>query len=109
LICGGFMALGAVGIVIGAAVSGEPGMFFLAPMYVIYAALYLAGSYYLLLYGLRIGSFQRTHSFGDLEAALVAQKSFWKLLGIVTVVGFVLGVLAVVGLMAFLAMDVGSL
>ncbi|NQT16981.1 MAG: hypothetical protein HQ582_29760 [Planctomycetes bacterium] len=100
-ICGGFMALGAVGVLIGAAVSGEPAMLFLGPFYLIYAALYLAGSYYLLVYGLKIGSLQRTNSLGDLEAALVAQKSFWKLLGIVTAIGLVLGVLAIAGFMVF--------
>ena len=73
-------------------------------MYLVYAALYLAGSYFLFVYGLRIGSFQRSNSFADLESALVAQKSFWKLVGIVIVVGFVLGVVALVGVLGFTVM-----
>ena len=100
-VCGGFMTLGSVGILVAALVSGEPGMIVFGPIYLVYAALYLAGSYFLLVYGLRIGTFQQSNSFGDLESALVAQKSFWKLVGIVVVVGFVLGVVAVLGIMIF--------
>jgi DNA-directed RNA polymerase subunit RPC12/RpoP len=103
-VCGGFMTLGSVGILVAAVVSGEPGMILFGPMYLVYAALYLAGSYFLFVYGLRIGSFQRSNSFADLESALVAQKSFWKLVGIVIVVGFVLGVVALVGVLGFTVM-----
>jgi hypothetical protein len=87
------MTVVAVAMVIGALVAGGREFLFVGPLYLLYAALYLACAYYLLLYGRRIGSFQRTNDVHDLESALVAQKSFWKLVGITLAVMIGLGVL----------------
>ncbi len=62
------------------------------------AACYLFASYCLLTYGKRIGADSHSRSAGHLQAALVAQKSFWKLLGIVTAIAIVLQ-LIVLGLL----------
>jgi hypothetical protein len=64
-------------------------------------ALYLLASYYLLTYGGRIGEFLRSGSTRQLEDALVAQKSFWKLIGIVTAVVLALYLVAIVLLLGF--------
>lgn len=53
-------------------------------------ALYLFAAYHLLTYGLRIGGFLRGGSVRELESAMVAQKSFWKLVGMVTAIVLVL-------------------
>ena len=47
-------------------------------------------SYYLFSYGQRIYVYLRSNQPRDLESALVAQKSFWKLAGIVVMVTLVL-------------------
>jgi hypothetical protein len=79
-------------------VSGAPGVFLVWPVvYLLYAVIYFAGAYYLLLYGRRIGSFRLTNQIHDLEAALVAQKSFWKLIGIITAIALTLAILMILG------------
>jgi DNA-directed RNA polymerase subunit RPC12/RpoP len=92
-VAGGLMALAAVAMVLVALVAGELEMLIVGPIYLLYAALYLACAYYLLLYGRRIVSFERSNDVHDLESALVAQKSFWKLVGITLAVMLVLGFL----------------
>jgi hypothetical protein len=64
--------------------------------YLIPAFLYLAAAYYLFTYSQKIRAFLRGRSTRDLEVALVAQKSFWKLVGIVTAITLVLYLLAIV-------------
>ncbi len=54
------------------------------------AALYGFAAYHLYSYASYIKLYLRTSSPGDLEQALTAQKSFWKLVGIVTAVFLVL-------------------
>lgn len=74
-------------------------------------ALYLVASYYLLNYGQRIRTFLRSNRNRELEAALFAQKSFWKLVGIVTLVVlilYLLMILAVIALGGMLAAWAGS-
>lgn len=46
----------------------------------------LVASYFLLTYGLRIGNFLRSGAGREFEEAMIAQKSFWKLAGIVALV-----------------------
>ena len=50
------------------------------------AVLYFFASYHLFTYSSEISKFLRTKESLDLERALTAQKSFWKLVGIVTAV-----------------------
>ena len=59
---------------------GFMGLF--AIVYIAMAIAYLAGAYYLLAYGQRIGDFLNNGTARSLERAIVAQKSFWRLLGI---------------------------
>ncbi|MBN2476762.1 MAG: DUF4339 domain-containing protein [Pirellulales bacterium] len=57
-------------------------------------------AYYLFSYGQRIAAYLRTDRPADLEAALTAQKSFWKLAGLVTAVYLGFCVLVMVAVMA---------
>jgi len=104
---GGMMTLVAVGMVIAATFSGEYELLIAGPMYLLYAALYLAGAYYLLAYARRIGVLERTNRVGDLESALVAQKSFWKLVGVTIAVVLVLGMIGAVLLVLIMAAGMG--
>jgi len=55
--------------------------------------LYFFAAYHLFRYATQIGLFLRTKASLELERGLAAQKSFWKLTGIVTAVGIVLYIL----------------
>jgi hypothetical protein len=59
-------------------------------VYLPFIALYFFAGYHLFNYANGIKTFLRTSRDGDLQSALTAQKSFWKLVGIVTAVGFAL-------------------
>lgn len=63
-------------------------------------AVSLVMAYYLFAYGQRIYVYLRSEKPRDLESALVAQKSFWKLAGIVTATLLALYVL--LGLMIYM-------
>ena len=97
LIVGGLMVVAGLGLGLVAMVSEQFEMLGMGFVYLIYAAIYLAGAYFLLLYARRIGSFQRTNQIYDLEAALVAQKSFWRLVGIIAAIVLVLAVVIILG------------
>ena len=83
----GLMVLGAVGVLL-VALMGGMGLFFgvISLLYVLFAAVYAVPAYYLFKYGQRIGDFLRQNGNRQLEAAIVAQKSFWKFVGILTAV-----------------------
>ncbi len=53
---------------------------------------------------LRIAQFERTSAVGDLEAALLAQKSFWKLLGVTLAVMFAVGLVMMAVFLAIAAL-----
>ena len=76
------------------------GMFFVigwfSLVYVLLAVAYVAGSYYLLSYGRRIGDYLSSGTALALERAILAQKSFWRLAGIITAVFIVLWIGGVV-------------
>lgn len=109
----GITALAAIPMLMGGALVGnvegleaEAGMGMgmmmgMGALYLVSAILYFMASLYLLRYA---GAIKRlTSSLGilDLESALQHQASFWKLLGILTIVTLVLlGVLLVAGIMA---------
>ncbi len=57
-----------------------------AVVFLVMSTIYLVPSYYLLRYGQQIGRFLRSSGTHELETALIAQKSFWKLIGILTLV-----------------------
>lgn len=89
---GGFMGLYALIMAFGAiaAISQVGGigaiLLLFALLFAAGAAIYIYASYQLLTYGTSIGRFQITKDPHVLEKALIAQKSFWKLVGIVTAV-----------------------
>lgn len=85
----GFGALGGVGMFLaGILQGGVAGVSSLVSsvMFLAGAALYGFAAYHLYTYASYIKLFLRTWSPADLEHALTAQKSFWKLVGIVTAV-----------------------
>ncbi len=91
----GFMVLGALFALVaslstraGAAV-GVVGSL----VYLVMAGLYVPPVLFLNRYASRITDLERSGAHQDLEAALAAQKGFWKFMGILTLVGFVLGLL----------------
>jgi hypothetical protein len=59
--------------------------------------LWLVASYYLFAYARKLQSFLRKESSRELEAAMIAQKSYWKLTGIIVLVA--LGFYLVVGIL----------
>jgi hypothetical protein len=67
------------------------------------AALYLFASYYLWCYGKHIAALVRSGGMRQLQAAIVAQKSFWKLVGITTAV-----MLALYAVLIVLAVALGA-
>ncbi len=89
-ILGGLASIGPVIVLVTALFAGWILGLLLAVVMAVAPALYLVVAYYLMSYGLRIGDMLRSGAVQDLEAAMVAQKSFWKLIGIVTAVVLVL-------------------
>ena len=103
-ISAGFMALGSLGMMIVFAVNdmpGNPSMWVVGGMYLAISVVYFFGSFYLMSYGTKIGTFLRSENIADMEAALVAQKSFWKLAGILAVLSLVLMALMFLGSIFF--------
>jgi hypothetical protein len=89
MIVGGSM----MGSATGMEAVGMPGMGFMIGMGVVYLLLgvvYFMASLYLLRYAGAIKSAVTSLNMGELERALEAQASFWKLVGILTIVSFVL-------------------
>jgi hypothetical protein len=74
------LSVGAVGTL------GATGMIFLVAALLMAGAtvLYFFAAYHLFTYASAIARFLRSHEGRDLERALVAQKSFWRLVGMVT-------------------------
>ena len=70
-------------------------------LYAVFGLLYLIPALKLWKYGSAITQLQFSNSSGDLEEAMSQQRSFWKFIGIMTIVGFVVGILAAVGMAAF--------
>lgn len=104
IIFGVLVALGGIGMAfVGAAAEGGPmemGMFAgMAVMYVLLGVLYFFPGLYLISYGRRIGAYMAQPSHENLNAALKSQKSFWKFVGMMVLVIFVLYVAAIVVVM----------
>ena len=99
---GGLGALGSLGMFVLMVLGGGlPGMIMgLAGL--VGPAITLLLTYYLFCYGRRIDAYLRSDKPDDLEAALVAQKSFWKLAGIVTAVALAFYLLMIVVMMVLI-------
>ncbi|CAA9376954.1 MAG: hypothetical protein AVDCRST_MAG64-359 [uncultured Phycisphaerae bacterium] len=59
-------------------------------VYIAFSAVYLFPALFLWRYGMRIGSLVARGQVEDLESALEAQKSFWRLSGIIVIAAIVL-------------------
>ena len=100
-ISAGFVALGSL---VGAAMSlvmGVAGIPVLLSALVTAAAaaLYFFAAYHLYTYATQIARFLRTKDSSDLDRAMIAQKSFWKLVGMVTAI--VLGLYVLLFVLGF--------
>jgi len=65
-------------------------------IYIIFSIFYIVPSVYLLKYSSALGRFLNSKKEFELESALSSQKSFWKFLGIVCIIGLTLMVLGIV-------------
>lgn len=98
----GFMVLGSVFVMVAAGSSRLPGLpAGIGLIYLLVAGFYLPPVIFLNRYASRIGDLLASHSTQDLEAALRAQKSFWKYVGIVAVIFIALYLLVIVGVAIF--------
>ncbi len=92
----GLMVLGGLAIVVVGAM-GHTGMpAFVGLIYLAMAALYIAPAIFLSRYASRIGDLMRSQRMYDLEAALEAQKSFWKFVGVMMMVILIFYVLILI-------------
>ncbi len=89
-IVAGFIVLGAIGfLVLGAKLMGGRigiGLMIAVILYLGMGALYAVPALFLGKYSSSIGKLAQSGSSADLEAALEAQRSFWKFAGIVALV-----------------------
>lgn len=105
----GFMVLGAAGLMITAIAGGmgrrgplggmEAGV---GVMYLLFALLYVPPSVFLFRYASAIGRILPGNEAEGIERALVAQKSFWRFVGIMALVIIVLYVL-IIGVVVVMA------
>lgn len=101
LIATGLMLLAPIALVLVAVLgSGDArgrGVFIgMAIMNALVALLYLMPGIYLNRYASRIAELEQTGREDLLESALEAQKSFWKFMGILILIGFVFGLLGAI-------------
>lgn len=73
---------------------------FMGFFYILFSVLYLMPALYLYKYSASIGNFLKSNGALELESALSYQKSFWKFVGIVALIGVVLGVLGMAAAIA---------
>lgn len=100
----GALGMGAAGILGGIGDQGGKGVGVLAGMaigYAFFAFIYIYPAVKLWKYASHIGTLLSSGSMLDLEAALSQQRSFWKFLGIMVIVIFILYFLIIIGMVAF--------
>ena len=73
---------------------GAPTMF-VGIMYMLMSLMYLFPSLYLFKYSSSVSRFLNTGREIDMESALTHQKSFWKFVGIVSLVAIIIAVLSI--------------
>lgn len=97
----GFMVIGGIGMLVLAVVTrGDNGMFFVGPLYVVFAMLYIPPGIYLNRYASRINTLLQYGREDSLEQAMEAQKSFWRFAGVVAVVVIAVYILVIAGALA---------
>jgi len=70
--------------------------FFVSIMYMLFSLIYLFPSIYLFKYSSSISRFLNTGREIDMEYALSYQKSFWKFVGIVSLIAIIIAVLGII-------------
>lgn len=103
----GFMLIGGAGMLVLGTMSqtrsaGVPAA--MGVVYMAFAFIYIAPAIYLYRYASRIADLLLQRRDGNLEAALAAQKSFWKFAGIMTLI-----VIGIYGLIFIAAVLIGVL
>lgn len=95
----GLMVLLGVGFVLFANMfpnqKNAPPPFFMGFFYILFSVLYFVPALYLYKYSSSIANFLKSNGAIDLESAMSYNKSFWKFVGILTLIGLALAVLAV--------------
>lgn len=91
-----FAVLFGVGLGVAGLVAQQPGMAVLVVIYPLMGVLYLIPAVYVHRFANRARAFAASGQLHDLESALDSQRSFWKFLGILTLVGVAVAILAVV-------------
>lgn len=89
----GFMILGGIGVAVAGIAAQRPEFAILAVLYPLLGLIYIFPSLYLYRYSARIRGLATNAQVQQLDSALDAQRSFWKFVGIVTVVGLAVTVL----------------
>lgn len=116
-IVSGFMILAGLAMMLGmgamvAGLGGSVGtqetvmLVVMGGVYILFALLYLIPSMWLFRYASRIGDLLQSQSEIDLIAALHAQKSFWKFVGIMAAI--VMGIYAVIIVIAIIGAMIGG-
>lgn len=92
------MVLGALGMMAMSATSRVGALPVLAAgtLYLVMAGVFLPAVLSLNRYASRITDLERSGHHKDLEAALAAQKGFWKYVGILTLISFCLAILGII-------------
>jgi hypothetical protein len=86
----GFMVLGGLAMLVAGSAMGGAEVGAVAALYIVLAVVYIFPSLYLYRYASSIKMLLTGYGVHALEEALTHQKSFWKLVGIVTAVSMVL-------------------
>jgi hypothetical protein len=100
----GLAAIGGVIIMTQAFVAG----LVVTLVYGVIAVIYGYFGYLLVTYSNRAGGFVRTRKVSELEKALLAQKDFWKIGGILMIVVFVIGIVGSISISLMLRTIAGS-
>ncbi|WP_417850594.1 hypothetical protein [Thalassoglobus sp.] len=95
------MVLGSLFVIAAALFTGETGMILMGFLYVLIAVVYGIMAKSLTGYASKINSLIATERLVDLEEALRSQKTFWKTVGIITVIYLVCLILMIIGMMLF--------
>ena len=93
-------------LAVGHAPGGPPAVL-VGAIQVLACLLYLMPAWYLSRYAGALGSFLQGGAIAELEAALDHQKSFWKFVGILTLITIVLAVLGIAAAILVAALFVG--
>jgi hypothetical protein len=93
-------------LAVGHAPGGPPAVL-VGAIQVLACLLYLVPAWYLSRYSGALGSFLEGGAVSELEAALDHQKSFWKFVGILTLISIVLAVLGIAAAILIPALFVG--